>query len=325
MKRKILVLSMVLIIALSMSVVNVSARDNEISNDKFYAVIPNDFNIVSDCGYDHYYLEDTVNYEGSIEIFVEGNLLFPYGIKDTDTEVIKKRMEYFLYEDFSDVEIAEIQKRNINGLTACYIYASTDDGLFQEELYAYIFATKENLYMVASSGIFSDDKEPEFLKEFINDFYISGTYFNGEKPSRAYDFSKAEKYMDALERDVITSDYYEYNEDLDTFAVGFLAFVLVLPVLTIVFFVLYLRTRKKLKEYKEFFGSIEQARMAFGQQVIQNGGQTYTQYNTQPVNPYNQQYNNPTAMPYNQTAQQPVQNNLPPELQDFQNNDENRN
>lgn len=325
MKRKITILSAVLIITLLFGVVNVSAKGNELSNDKFRAVIPNDFSIIRDSGYDRYHLEDTVNYEGSIEIFVEGNILFPDGIKDTDTEVIKKRMEYFLYEDFSQVEIAEVQKRKINGLTACCLYASTDDGFFQEELYAYVFTTRENLYVVASSGILSDGNEPEFLKKFINDFYINGTFYNGEKPLKAYDFSKAEKYVDALERDVITADYYEYNEDMDSFAVGFIAVVLAIPVLTIVFFVLYLRTRKKLKEYKEFFGSIEQARMAFGQQVIQNGGQNYTQYNTQPVNPYNQQYNNPGAMPYNQTVQQPAQNNLPPEFQDFQNNGENRN
>ena len=109
---------------------------------------------------------------------------------------------------------------------------------------------------------------------------------------------------------------------MDSFTYGFIFIVLALPILTIVLFVLYLKTRKKLKEYKEFFGTIEQARMTMGQQVIQNGGQNYTQYNTQPVNPYNQQYNNPGAMPYNQTVQQPV---LPPELQDFQNNGENRN
>lgn len=325
MKRKILILSMVLNIALSMSVVNASARDNTLLNDKFYAVIPDDFIIAKDYGYDHYYLEDNVNYEGSIEIFVEGNLLFPDGIKDTDTEVIKKRMEYFLYEDLSTVEISEVQKGNINGLTACYIYGTTGDDIFQEDLYAYVFTTRENLYVVTSSGIFEEDKEPEYLKKFMADFYINGTYYNGEKPSRAYDFSKAEKYMDALERDVLTSDYYEYNEDLDSFTYGFIFIALALPILTIVLFVLYLKTRKKLKEYKEFFGTIEQARMTMGQQVIQNGGQNYTQYNTQPVNPYNQQYNNPGAMPYNQTVQQPVQNNLPPELQDFQNNGENRN
>ena len=325
MKRKFTVLSAVLIFTLLFGVVNASAKGNELSNDKFRAVIPENFSIVKDGGYGHYYLEDNVEFEGSIEIFVEGNILFPYGIKDTETEVIKKRMEYFFYGDFSRMEISEVQKKNINGLTGCYIYGTTDDDVFQEDLYAYILTTRENLYVVVSSGIFSDGKEPEFLQKFMNGFIINGTYYNGEKPSVFFDFSKEEKYIDALERDVINTDYYEYNEEMDSFAASFIAVAFAMPVLTVVFLVLYLRTRRKLKEYKEFFGPIEQARMAFRQQYVQQVGQNYNQYGAQPVTPYNQQYGNPDAMPYNQTAQQPPQNNLPPEFQDFRNNGENGN
>ena len=54
MKRKFTVLSAVLIFTLLFGVVNASAKGNELSNDKFRAVIPENFGIVKDGGYGHY-------------------------------------------------------------------------------------------------------------------------------------------------------------------------------------------------------------------------------------------------------------------------------
>ncbi len=336
MKRIIKVLSLVLVFIICFGVVSAFAKGKTLSNDKFYAEIPENFEINDTSGEDHYYFEDSniIDYSGSFEIFVEGNFLFPDGIKDTDISIIKERIKNFVYieEVEAELDIKKAEKGKINGISACYIYGITNDGVTEKYLHTYILTTKETLYIITASNSSEDfEKEPEFLKEIMSSFLVNGTYYNGEKLSKKHDFSKAEKYIDALERDVLTENYYTYHSGTMVFGIVFIIAILVLPILTIIFFVLYIKTRKKLKEYKEFFGSIEQARMAMRQhymqnssyQPMQNNGGFYT--NVPNMNLYNGNQP-PVSQPQYQSQYQPTQpaqTNLPPEMQENKNNNEN--
>ncbi len=330
MKRTIKILSLVLVFIMCFGVVNAFAKGKVLSNDKFYAEIPENFNICTEYGDDHYYLEDVVNYSGDFEIFVEGNIFFPDGIKDTDIGIIKDRISKFIYvEESTEIEIKKAEKGNINGITGCYIYGVANDGISEEFLHAYVLATKETLYVVLTTG-YADgfEKEPEYLREIMSSFLVNGTYFNEEKLTKAHDFSKAEHYIDALERDVLTESYYTYHSGSTSFAFVLILIILVLPVFVIIFFVLYIKTRKKLKEYKEFFGSIEQARMAMRQHYMQNSSyqpyQNNGQYFTNVPNMTAYNGNQPPVSQPQYQPTQPAQTNLPPEMQEFQNDNENK-
>ena len=330
MKRIIKVLSLVLVFIMCFGVVNAFAKGKTLSNDKFYAEIPENFEITDAYGEGHYYFVDTVEFKDSFEIYVEGNILFPDGIKNTDIAIIKNRFSNFInVEDSSELEIEKAEIGNINGISACYVYGITNDGISEEFLHAYILTTKENLFIVTTSNyIDAYEKEPEFLKEFMRNFLVNGTYYNGEKLTKSHDFSKAERYIDALERDVLTENYYSYHSGTAGIGLMIVLIGLCLPIVTIVFLVLYLKTKKKLKEYKEFFGSIEQARMAMRQHYMQNS--SYQPYqnnggyfsNVPNINAYkgNQQ---PVYQPQYQPTQ-PAQTNLPPEMQENQVKNENK-
>lgn len=334
MKKAIKILSLVLIFIVCFGILSASAKGIVLSNDKFYAEIPEDFEVVDDYGDDHYYFEgvSSIDYQENLtttiynlEIFVEGNIIFPEGIKDTDIGVIKDRFSKFInVEESSELEIKKAEKGNINGITACYIYGITDDGISEEFLHAYVLTTKENVYIITTSNyIGAYEKEPEFLKEFISSFLVNGTYYNGEKLSKEYNFSKAEHYIDALERDVLTDNYYTYHSGTAGIGLMIVLIGLCLPIITIVFLVLYIKTKKKLKEYKEFFGSIEQARIAMRQHYMQNSSyQPYQNNGGYYTNVPNMNAYNGNQQPYSQ-PQQPAQSTIPPEMQENKNNNEN--
>ncbi len=335
MKKSIKILSLVLVFIMCFGVVNAFAKGKVLSNDKFYAEIPKNFEINDTYGDDHYYLEDVVEYSGDFEILVEGNILFPDGIKETKIDVIKDRFSKFFHvEESTELEIKKAEKGNINGISACYMYGITNDGISEEFLHAYLLTTKENLYIVLTIGYDEGfEKEPEFLKEFMSSFLVNGTYFNGEKLTKTHDFSKAERYIDALERDVLTENYYAYHSGTVGSAVLFILFAIIcLPIAVIILLVLYIKTKKKLKEYKEFFGSIEQAKMAIRQHYMQNS--SYQPYqnnggyftNVPNMNAYNGNQQ-PISQPQYQSQYQPTQpapTNLPPEMQENPINNENK-
>lgn len=328
MKKAIRILSLTLVFIMVFGVVNAFAKGKTLSNDKFYAEIPENFEINDTYGDDHYYIEDSniMDYSGNIEIFVEGNILFPDGIKNTDIGLIKDRIiKFYSVYGSTNVKIEKAEKGNINGITACYIYGTGSDSVADMSLHAYVLTTKENLYIVSATSYVSDfTEEPEFLKEFMSSFLVNGTYYNGEKLSKEYDFSKAEHYIDALERDVLTEEFYNYNSGIEAFAVILVFLASAFPILAIVFVVLYIKTKKKLKEYKEFFGPIEQARMAMRQHYMQNSSyQPYQNNGGYYTNVPNMNAYNGNQQPYFQ-PQQPAQTNLPPEMQEFQNNNENK-
>ena len=330
MKKTVKALALVLVFIMSFGFVTASAKGTVLSNDKFYVELPEGFEVCTDCGDSHYYFENEYSYEG-IDIIVEGNLLFPDGIKNTPENIIEERFRAFFYdvEETGFAEIKALEKGEINGISACYIYGYVDNELYSDDIFAYILTTQENLFIVyttLSLGTQDEGKQPAYLKDFMRTLLVNGTYYNGEKLSKPHDFSKEEHYIDALERDVLTEDYYEYNDDFDVI-LGFIIASFTLPVVLIVFIVLYFKTKKKLKEYKEFFGTIEQARSAMYQHQMQRGYQPYGNpqyygYNMnmqQPVQPYNQSGSytpQPQPMQPPQTVQ-PPQTSASSETQEF--------
>lgn len=333
MKKTVKALALALVFIISFGFVTASAKGTVLSNDKFYVELPEGFEVCTDYGDSHYYFENEYSYEG-IDIIVEGNLRFPDGIKNTPENIIEERFRAFFYdvEETGFAEIKTLEKGEINGISACYIYGYIDNELYSDDIFAYILTTHETLFIVyttLSSGTQQEGKQPAYLKDFMKTFLVNGTYYNGEKLSKAHDFSKEEHYIDALERDVLSEDYYEYNSNVDSFAAVIIFLGFAFPILFIVLIVLYVKTRKKLKEYKEFFGTIEQARSAMYQHQMQRGyqpygNQQYYGYNInmqQPVQPYNQGGYAPQQQP-----QQPIQSQQsqqctnPTQTQDFYNN-----
>ncbi len=355
MKKTITVLSLVLAFIMSFGVVTASAKGIVLSNDKFYVEIPDGFEICTDYGDDHYYFENSENVYEELNIYVEANFNFPDGIKKANEDIIENRFERFISDkEISEIDVEKIEKGNINGINACYVFGTYDGSVDGEQfLHAYILTTKENIYIV-SAVIYAIDKpnfekEPDYLKETISSFLVNGTYYDGEKLAKPHDFSKVEHYIDALERDMLTDAYYEHNYNVDAFATVIIFLGLAFPIVFIVLIVLYVKTRKKLKEYKEFFGSIEQAKVAMYQQQMQRNYQPYSnaqQYGYAPnVPPSNMQtYNSgvrPTEQPQYMPPAQPMQTTQPaqmaqptqptqstqltlsPEMQEFKNNDVN--
>lgn len=330
MKKTVKVLALVLVFIMSFGFVTASAKGTVLSNDKFYVELPEGFEICTDYGDDHYYFENSENIYEELSIYVEGNINFPDGLNKTDEEIIENRVERFIYDkELSSIDIEKIQKGNINGISACYVYGMIEGSIDQQFLHAYVLATKENVFIV-SAVIYAGDspnveKEPNYLKETISSFLVNGTYFNGDKLTKAHDFSKAEHYIDALERDVLTDDYFENNEDIEAIGIIGVFAIFASPIIIIVLLVLYFKTRKKLKEYKEFFGTIEQARSAMYQQQMQRGYQPYGNQQYYGYNPNMQPYNQGGYAPQQQ-PQQPIQSQQsqqctnPTQTQDFYNN-----
>lgn len=355
MKKIIKALAFALVFIMIFGVLTVSAKGNVISNDKFYVEIPDGFEICTDYGDNHYYLENEYSYDG-IDIIVEGNLRFPDGIKKTPENIIEARFKDIVYdiEDTGTVEVKKLEKGEINGISACYVYGIIDSSVYINDIFAYILTTEENLFIVyttMASGIQEEGTQPVHLKDFMRTFLVNGTYYDGEKLSKEHDFSKAEHYIDGLERDVLTEDYYEYTDEVNSGILAVFLLCAIFPIVFIVLLVLFLKTRKKLKEYKELFGPIEKARAAMYQPKMQNGYGAYNYNNAQPYGyaPNPQAYNSgagapaqpqyaPPVPPYYQQTQpmqnaqqyyqpappvQPNQSNqsaIPPEMQDFQNN-----
>ena len=92
MKKTVKALALVLVFIMSFGFVTASAKGTVLSNDKFYVELPEGFEVCTDYGDSHYYFENEYSYEG-IDIIVEGNLLFPDGIKNTPENIIEEKID----------------------------------------------------------------------------------------------------------------------------------------------------------------------------------------------------------------------------------------
>ena len=211
----------------------------------------------------------------------------------------------------------------------------------------YIFATRENTIIISFESSGEKTKEDiQKVKKIMETVLINGTYFDNEKLSVSHNFTNSPDFEDALLTAVNNYDAFsEMDSSLKvmfivTIFVLFCAPVIIIIIIAIVNIVKYSKNKKKLKKYQMTYGSISQYN-AYNQN---HGGYGYNQPVNQPyqpfVNPAYQQnpvnQNIPQTPSYvtnavnnlegNQINQptQPVQSTLPPEMQEFQNNNENK-
>lgn len=319
-------------------------------NDKIYTYVPWEYelSVFSD---DLSYYDEEGNY---IEFCVGENKFAPEGIIALEVWQVQAVFEHFYLYDgdlertdecFVDYEVTE--KRQANGYSCYYLqgnYAYSEENLGDEFAYyfnAYVFATKENIFVVTYEDINANTENYGDLMTAVYGIVFNGTHFEGDKPERNgdHDFSISPAY-----EDVVIASQSPIFEDGVLGIVAVIAIIMtVVPTLIVIIIAIvliskYSKNKKKLKEYELTYGSIPNYNMP-----PQNyGGYGYNQPISAPYQPpinpvYQQNPVNQTApqtpsyvtnavnnLEENQQSQQPAQTNLSPEMQEFQNSNENK-
>lgn len=272
MKKKVSIICIVLSLIMLVGTFSVYAASGEnsgkiiLDNDRFYAVIPDGYKYESGFSSNYYYVND--NYD-SIEFFVLGNLMFPDGMASTDEETIKKRYTTFILEEqMSEINISSAEKVNVNGFSAWVISGERSDSAFVYKFKTYILTTKETLYIIVAENETSFSDVDLLMKDFI----INGTYYEGDVPTLEHDFSKSEKYINAIEKDIdnLADDSAKMTNGVMT-AFGVLGLLLLAyPIIIIVLAVKYRAKKKEIKEFESYCGTIYDVRRAVNLQHMQN-------------------------------------------------------
>lgn len=323
-------------------------------NDKIFTYVPWEYelSIFSDS---LSYSDEDGNY---IEFCVGENQFAPEGIIALKDWQIQKVFEHFYLYDgdlerinecFVDYEATE--KREVNGYSGYYLqgnYAYSEEDLGDEFAYyfnAYVFATKEDIFIVAYEDINGNLENYGALMTAVDGIVLNGTHLDGDKPEKNadHDFSNSPAFSDVVTaaQENFMGDVFE-DESMITMVSVFIALFTIVPtlILIIVAIVLiskYSKNKKKLRQYELTYGNVP----SYNIPTQNYGGYGYNQPINQPyqppVNPVYQQnpvnQNAPQTPSYvtnavnnleGQQPQQPVQNTLPPEMQQFQNNNENK-
>lgn len=284
MKKKVLALLMVCLLAFSLMSVSVSANERVVlDNSAFYIYVPENYMYYTDYS-DNFYIMDSDFGSQELEFFIQGNLMFPDGISDaTDEEIISKVRRITQWSVSTDVE--NVTRKRVNGQRAVVIEC-IDESLGDEINDYYLFTTKEIVSVIKVS--YYTDEEKQEIDAMLETFVLNGTNFEGDKPLKPHDFSKSPDYYEAVSG--VAEAYYEYDEVFDEvmwFVMGVFGIItLICPAAVIALIVIILkwrREKKLVKEYQGYFGPIEQARInANAQRMYYNG---YNPYPQQPA-PY---------------------------------------
>ncbi len=323
-------------------------------NDKIYTFVPWEYELSVFSDSLSYYDEDG-NY---LEFCVGENKFAPEGICILKDWQVQKVFEHFyLYE--SDLERTDecfvkyelTEKRETNGYSCYYVqgnYAYSEEDVNGEFAYyfnSYIFATKENIFVVSYEDINGNTEYYGDLMTAVYGIVLNGTHFENDKPEKNadHDFSNSPAYEEVIiaSQENFMGDVFE-DDSMVSMVAGFIALFTIAPTLILIIvavtlIVKYSKNKKKLKQYELTYGSIPQYK-AYPQNY---GGYGYNQpvnqqyqppvYQQNPVNqnaPQTPSYvanavNNLDAQQVNQPTQ-PAQTNLPPEMQEFQNSNENK-
>jgi len=326
-------------------------------NDKIFTHIPWEYelSVFSDC---LSYSDDYGNY---IEFCVGENKFAPSGITSLEKGQIQKVFEHFYLYDGDIERIDECfikyklaEKRKANGYSCYYLegnYAYSEEDLNGEFAYyfnAYVFATKENIFIVGYEDIEGNLENIGDLNTTVYGIVFNGTLFDGDKPEKNgdHDFSNSPSYNDVVTaaQEDFMGNVFE-DDGMVSMVTFFIVLVTILPTLVLIIVAIilmskYSKNKKKLKRYELTYGSVPSYNMP-----PQNyGGYGYNQPVNVPyqssVNPVYQQnpinQNVPQTPTYVTNAvnnlgeasknqpQQPAQSTLPPEMQQFQNNNENK-
>ena len=323
-------------------------------NDKIFTDIPWKYELAVFSNNLSYY-DDNGNY---LEFCVGENKFATEGVHALKDWQIQAVFEHFYLKD-GDFENSEeifvnyeaTEKTKVNGYSSYYLqgnYAYSEDNLNDEFAYyfnTYIFATKENIFIVAYEDINLSTENHNDLDVVVNGIVFNGTHFDGDKPEKNgdHDFSGSPAFDDVITgaQENLIGEVFKDGEMISIVS-GVLIFLFIVPtaVLVLIAIILickYSKNNKKLKQYEATYGN-NPAYNAYPQNY---GGYGYNQpvnapYQP-PVNPVYQQnpvnQNVPQSPSYvtnavnnleGQQTTQPSYTNIPPELQDLQNNNENK-
>ena len=284
-------------------------------NDKIFTSIPWEYELSVFSDSLSYYDEDG-NY---LEFCVGENKFAPEGITTLDKGQIQKVFEHFyLYEgdiesiDEYPVRYEVTEKRKANGYSSYYLqgnYAFSEEELDGEFVYyfnAYIFATKENIFVVSYEDINGNTENYGDLMTAIHGIVFNGTNFENDKPEKNadHDFSNSPDYNEVVSgaQGALFGDIFE-DDGMVTVVAVVIALMTIVPtviliIIAIILIVRYSKNKKKLKQYEMTYGGSPRYNM----QPQNYGGYGYNQPVNQPyqppVNPAYQQN------PINQNVQQ---------------------
>lgn len=311
-KKLSLLLAVVLVLSFTLSLgtfANDDVKPIE-DNDKIFTLLPSEYEIsvFSDC---LSYSDDYGNY---IEFCVGENKFAPNGITSLEKGQIQKVFEHFYLYDGNIERIDECsvlykttEKTTANGYYCYYLsgkYAYTEEDIdsdFACFFNAYVFATKENVFIVGYEDIEGNLENLGELNTVVSGIVFNGTYFDGDKPERNgdHDFSNSPAYNDVVTaaQENFMSNAFE-DDGMVAMMTFFIVLVTIIPtavliIIAIVLICKYSKNKKKLKRYELTYGSVPS-------------------YNIPPQNyggyGYNQPVNAPYQPPVNPIYQQPVVN-----------------
>lgn len=355
-KKISLLLTVVLIFSFTLScsvLAHDSIKDIE-ENDKIYTSVPWEYEL-SVYSNSLCYEDDEGNY---LEFCVGENKFAPKGIITLEDWKVQTVFEHFYLYDgdlertnecFVDYEVTE--KRQVNGYSCYYLqgkyaYGEDDiDGFFAYYFNAYVFATKENIFVVGYEDIEGKAENYGDLMTAVNGIVLNGTHFDGDKPEKNadHDFSNSPAFSDVVTsaQENLMGDVFE-DDSMVVMVAVFIALFTIVPTLIVIIIAIvliskYSKNKKKLKQYELTYGSVP----TYNAHPQNYGGYGYNQpinapYQP-PVNPVYQQnpvnQNIPQTPSYvtnavnnleGQQPTQPAQRTLPPEMQENQINNENK-
>lgn len=211
-----------------------------------------------------------------------------------------------------------------------------------------MFATKENIFVVASESMNGNENNLQDLTSSVYGIVFNGTHFEGDKPERNgdHDFTGAPTYEEVIENSQqLFTDEILGDESLISIVAATLVLITIVPtlILSIVAIILifkYSKNKKILKRYEQTYGNIPQ----YNTYPQNYGGYGYNQPVNQPYQPYQPPVNtayqqNPANQNVPQTPSyvtnavnnlenaqptQPAQENITPETQENKIDNENK-
>ncbi|MEE1503588.1 MAG: hypothetical protein UGF89_04990 [Acutalibacteraceae bacterium] len=354
-KRISLLLAIVLVFSLVFSVTAFAQDDVKPieDNDKVFTFIPWEYEL-SVFSNNLSYIDEEAN---SLTFCVGENKFAPDGItalKDWQIETVFEH--FYLYDgdlertDECSVSYKITEKSKVNGYSCYYLagnYSYDAEDIDTDWAYyfnAYIFATKEDIFVVGYEDINGNIENYEDLMVSVNGIVLNGTHLNGDKPEKNvdHDFSNSPAFNDVITaaQENFMGDIFE-DEGMLSMVIVMIVLLTIVPtavliIIAIVLIIKYSKNKSKLKRYELTYGSIPQYN-AYSQN---NNGYGYNQPVNQPyqspVNPAYQQ--NPINQNVQQTPSyvtnavnnlateqptQPTQEVPSPEVQENQVNNEN--
>ena len=316
-KKLSILLAITLIITIAFSITAFAGDIKEIEeNDKIYSIIPVGYEL-SIFGDDLAYSHENGNY---IEFCVDENKFAPKGItalNESQVEAVFKH--YYLNEGnlerLSESYIAcdKVEKIIANGyncyyLTGKYAFSEKDlDSYFAYYFHAVVFATKEEIFIVAFESYEAISKLSDTdLPTVLSGIVLNGTHFEGDKPENnaEHDFSASPAYSEVVTaaQGALFGDMFEDESMVAVISAVILLFTVVptavVAIIAIVLIVKYSKNKKKLAKYEATYGNAQ------GYNPMQ---QNFGGYGYNP--PVNQPYQAPVNPAYNPapTYQNPPQ------------------